>query len=96
MYALNLAEDGRILSATYPQYAPADSVVVNTLPDGDISEYRYVDCEYIYDPLPVEELEIAPTTEERIAALEESNAMLLEENALLLECILEMSEIVYA
>ena len=51
-YALNLAEDGRILSATYPQYAPADAVIVNTLPDGDITDYLYVDGEYIYDPLP--------------------------------------------
>ena len=52
MYALNIAEDGRILSATYPQYAPADAVKVDVLPDGDISDYLYVDGQYIYDPLP--------------------------------------------
>lgn len=51
-YALNLAEDGRILSATYPQYAPADAVTVDALPEGDISDYRYVNGEYVYDPLP--------------------------------------------
>lgn len=53
-YALNLAEDGRFLSATEPQYAPADAVIVDSLPEGDCADYRYVDGEWIYDPLPVE------------------------------------------
>ena len=39
--------------------------------------------------IPVEEPEQAPTAEERITALEQENAMLME-------CILEMSEYVYA
>ena len=52
MYALNLADDGRILSATYPKYVPDDAVIMDTLPEGDIFDYRYVDGEYIYDPLP--------------------------------------------
>lgn len=52
MYALNLAENGRILSATYPKHAPADAVNVDVLPEGDISDYRYVDGQYVYDPLP--------------------------------------------
>ena len=51
-YAINLAEDGRILSATYPQYAPESAIVVDTLPDGDISDYLYVNGELVYDPLP--------------------------------------------
>ena len=51
-YALNLAEDKRILSATYEKYAPADAVLVDELPDGDIYEYLYVDGQYIHDPLP--------------------------------------------
>ena len=50
-YALNLAEDGRILSATYPQYAPDDAVLVDALPEGDISEYIYRDGEYIHEPV---------------------------------------------
>lgn len=50
-YALNLAEDGRILSATYPKYAPADAVLVEALPEGDISEYIYKDGKYIHDPV---------------------------------------------
>lgn len=54
-FALNLAEDGRILSATYPKYAPEDAVLVNELPDGDISEYKYRDGEYIHEPVEQEE-----------------------------------------
>lgn len=75
MYALNLDEDGRVLSATYPEYAPEDAVCVYTLPDGDLFNYRYSDGEFIYDPLPEpDKPEPAPTTEERLAALEEQLA----------------------
>lgn len=51
-YALNLAENGRIMSATFPEYAPTNAVIVDMLPEGDIYEYRYVNGEYIHDPLP--------------------------------------------
>lgn len=53
MYALNIdIETKRILSATYPQYAPIDAVIVVTMPYGDIADYLYVDGEYVYSPLP--------------------------------------------
>lgn len=52
MYALNIGDDGRILSATFSDYATEDAVIVETLPDGDISDYLYVDGEYVYDPMP--------------------------------------------
>ena len=55
-YALNLASDGRVLSATYEKYAPANAVLTNELPEGDISEYRYADGEYIHDPIPKPEI----------------------------------------
>ncbi len=61
MYALNLSSDGRILSATYPEFAPEDAIIVDILPDGDISDYLYINGEYIYDPLPAPE---EPETEE--------------------------------
>lgn len=54
MYALNISNDGRILSATYAKYAPENAVRVDKLPEGDISEYLYVDGEFIYAPMPVE------------------------------------------
>lgn len=67
-YALNLAEDGRVLSVTFEKYAPVNAVIVEELPDGDVSSYRYVDGEFIYDPVPVVEVEEQPTQLDRIEA----------------------------
>ena len=64
-YALNLSEDGRVLSATFEQYAAEGAVIVDTLPEGDISEYRYVDGEFVHDPMRAPDPEeVEPTTEE--------------------------------
>ena len=58
LYALNLAKDGRVLSATKDQYGAEGQPRVESLPSGetpdenDISNYRYIGGEYIYDPLP--------------------------------------------
>ena len=77
-YALNLAEDGHVLSVTFEKYAPADAVLVEEFPDGNVADYRYVDGEFIYDPIPVEESpEAERTQEERITELEEALALLL-------------------
>ena len=51
-YALAIAEDNRIIYATFDKYAVNNTVLVETLPDGDISDYLYVDGEFVYDPLP--------------------------------------------
>lgn len=51
-YALYLAEDGRVLSATFEQYAQKDALLTESLPEGDISDYRYADGVFIHDPLP--------------------------------------------
>lgn len=53
IYALNLNKDHRILSVTFDQFAPSSQPRVNTLPDGDVSDYLYIDNEYIYDPIPI-------------------------------------------
>nr|DAM68341.1 MAG TPA: hypothetical protein [Caudoviricetes sp.] len=52
MYALNLDTDGRILSATKDQYGAEGQPRVDHLPDDDISNYKYMDGEFVYDPLP--------------------------------------------
>lgn len=65
--ALNLSDNGRLLSATSEEYASKDMQLVDALPDGNIYEYRYVDGVYIYDPLPV--TEATPTETEDIAAM---------------------------
>lgn len=52
--------------------------IVGSLPEGNLTDYIFVDGEYIYDPLPEPEpSEPTPTQEERIAALEAQIDMLL-------------------
>lgn len=69
-YALSLAEDYRILSSTFEEYATDNAVIVDTLPDGDNYDYRYIDGEYIYDPIVVpEQPELEPTVNDIINAL---------------------------
>lgn len=70
MFALNLSKENRILSATLDKYAPPEQPRVQTLPDGDVSDYLYVSGKYIYDPLPVPpEPTPEPTTDEILDAL---------------------------
>jgi hypothetical protein len=88
-YALNLADDGRILSATYPQFAPEDAVKVEALPEGEdvnIADYRYQDGEFIYDPLPVEEVEETPSPQD------DTDAMLIDHEYRLTMLELGLSE----
>ena len=61
-FALNLADDGRILSVTFEKYAPLNSVVVDDLPEGNVADYLYVNGEFIYDPIPVNEPEAVEVT----------------------------------
>lgn len=68
-YALNLNEDGRILSVTYESYAIAGTPVSDTLPDGDISDYKYINGEFIYEPLPELIQSQEPTIEDVINTL---------------------------
>ena len=72
-YALNLAEDGRILSATFAEFAFKDAALVDTLPEGNISEYRYVNGSYIHEPLLEPETQSQPeskvTTDEILNTL---------------------------
>jgi hypothetical protein len=83
MYALDLDIDGRILSVTFPRFAPADAVIVDALPEGDVIEYRYVDGEFVYDPT-LELEHPTPTLEDRVDNLEtDSTEMKLAIDALL-------------
>ena len=76
-YALNLNTDGRILSATFEEYASAEAILVDALPEGNIADYLYIDGNFVHDPLPVHaESEVGPTANERIEALEAAVTML--------------------
>jgi hypothetical protein len=69
-YALNLGADGRVLSATYPKYAPADAVQVEELPEGNLHDYIYRDGAFVYDPIPKpEQPEKEPNTDDVLNAL---------------------------
>lgn len=63
LYALNLSDDGRVLSAAGDQYGAEGQPRVATLPEGDLYDYKYVDGEFIYDPLPKPEPEPKPSAE---------------------------------
>lgn len=64
-YALNIADDKRILSATFEEYASEGMPIVETLPEGDIADYKLVNEKYVYEPVTVP----SPTIEEQIAEL---------------------------
>ena len=89
MYALNLdPETNRILSITEDEFGIEGQPRVESFPEDDVSNYLYINNEFVYDPLSVEPEEPYIEPEERIAALEQQNEMLLE-------CNLEMSELLY-
>ena len=77
-YALSLAEDGRILSATYKLFATEDAVLVDELPAGDITEYKFIAGEYVYEPIPVIEEPAEPTQLDRIEAQVTYTAMMTD------------------
>ena len=77
-YVLNLADDGRVLSAGEQLYIPKGATVVETIPSGDTYDYRYVNGEYIYDPLPVEEIVEIPTQLDEIQAQVAYTAMMTD------------------
>lgn len=64
-YALSLDETNRITSYTFEQYADNKAIIVETLPDGNPTDYRYENGEFIHDPLPKPEPQpTEPTVEE--------------------------------
>lgn len=70
MYSLNLDKDGRILSACVCLDGFEYENIVNTLPDGNIVDYKYIGGKYIYEPLPKEpEIKPEPTTDDVLNAL---------------------------
>ena len=77
-YALSLAEDGRILSATFEQFATEDAVLVDAFPEGDITEYQYIDGQYVHSPIPVIEEPVKPTQLDMIEAQLTYTAMMTD------------------
>lgn len=78
-YVLNIdPETNRVLSAGIMPHPPADALMVDTLPDGDLLDYLYINGEYVYDPLPEPEpVEPKPTNSQRLEALEQQMTALI-------------------
>lgn len=81
-YSLNLDTDGRILSVCECIGGMEYNIVVESFPDGDVSDYRYKNGEFIHDPLPKPE----PTAQEPTAE-EDTLSMLVdhEERIIMME-----------
>jgi hypothetical protein len=61
MYSLNLDADNRILSACVCLEGFEYTNIVDTLPDGNITDYKYINGEYVLDPIPEPTPEPEPT-----------------------------------
>ena len=90
-YGLVLDEDNRIMDAPVQRYAPEDAGIVDTLPDGDITDYLYVNSKYVYDPLPRPEPEPddTPTLENRVETLETDSSEMKEALEMILSGVVE-------
>lgn len=77
-YALNIdSETNAVLSATYEQFAWEGCVIVDHLPEGDITDYDFIDGEYVLNEerkaereKAQKEAENAVTEADYLAALE--------------------------
>lgn len=70
MYSLNLDAENRILSACVCLDGFEYENIVDALPEGDVSNYKYIGGEYVYDPLPEPEPQPEePTTDDVLNAL---------------------------
>lgn len=80
MYALNLNNDDRILSACVLLPSTPDTMPrVDSLPDGDINDYLFVNGEYVFDPVPTPEPpEPEPTDFDRLDAQVTYTAMMTD------------------
>lgn len=79
-FALNLAEDKRILSAcvVLPNGNYDGMPLVDVLPESDISDYLYINNEFVYDPLPEPVVEEKPSQLDIIEAQVTYTAMMTD------------------
>lgn len=77
-YGLILNEDNRIIDAPAQRYAPVDAIIVDTLPEGNIIDYQYINGEFIYNPFPKEELVETPSQLDLIEAQITYTAMMTD------------------
>lgn len=80
MFALNLNNDNRILSACVVLPCTPDIMPrVDSLPGGNINDYLFVNGEYVFDPVPTPEPpEPEPTDFDRLEAQVTYTAMMTD------------------
>lgn len=80
MYALNLGDNNRILSACLAiQATPETMPRVEALPKGKIGDWLFVNNTYVYDPLPTPpEPDPEPTNFDRLEAQVTYTAMMTD------------------
>lgn len=63
MIALNLSEDNRVLSAckVFPSSNYDGMPIVDSVPEGNLPDYQYINNKFIYNPLPKEEIKEMPS-----------------------------------
>ena len=103
---VSIDENNRIAMVSWYKIAPEGALIVdrNMLPEGNLTDYLYVDGAFIHDPLPELEPEApVPSTEDRITELESDKKLmdaqiqaLSARNDFLEDCIAEMATIIYA
>lgn len=86
MFTLNVDRAShRILSAGIIANSPAGALLVDTLPDGDITDYLFIDGEYFFDPLPdPEQPAPTPSLASRVETVEDKTNELQEAFEMLL------------
>lgn len=69
MYALNIGENNRILSVTSVKYAFYTQPKIDILPDGDITDYDYIDGKVVLNEARKAERELQ-TQEKSVSQVE--------------------------
>lgn len=79
-YALNLSKENRILSACFviPKGNCDNMPLVDTLPEGNITDYLYINNEYVYDKIPEVVIEEQPSQLDIIEAQVTYTAMMTD------------------
>lgn len=79
-YALNLSKENRILSACFviPKGNYDNMPLVDTLPEGNITDYLYINNEYVYDKIPEVVIEEQPSQLDIIEAQVTYTAMMTD------------------
>ena len=78
MIALNLNNENRILSAckVLPKGIYTNMPIVESLPEGNICDYQYINNEFVYNPLPKKERVETPSQLDVIEAQVTYTAMM--------------------